>query len=75
MSRILLRLEFPQSVLIVLQLRGQSFRYANSPYHQDPAEFVLQDIHEGKYRVIITSPEQLMKFDGGFETLFKDLLF
>ncbi|KAJ3559557.1 hypothetical protein NM688_g273 [Phlebia brevispora] len=35
----------------------------------------FQDIQDGKHRVIITSPEQLMKSGGGFERLFKDVTF
>jgi len=30
-----------------------------------------QDIEDGKYRVIVASPEQVMKPGGGFEKLFK----
>ena len=35
----------------------------------------MQDIADGKYTVVIASPEQLVKWDGGFETLFWDITF
>ncbi|EKM56792.1 uncharacterized protein PHACADRAFT_56231, partial [Phanerochaete carnosa HHB-10118-sp] len=40
-----------------------------------PAIYIMQDITDGKYTVVIASPEQLVKWGGGFENLFKDLTF
>ena len=36
---------------------------------------ITQDIADGKYTVVIASPEQLMKWGGGFEALFRDVAF
>ena len=36
------------------------------------SDMLFQDIRDGKYRVIITSPEQIMKPGGGFEKLMKN---
>ena len=36
---------------------------------------IMQDIADGKYTVVIASPEQLVKWGEGFEALFRDITF